>query len=560
MDLSPSGSAAAELNGNNAALHAANDTDATNAADNALASDGSTLDVSAAAAPEESVAAPVVRRYTLHPAFRDLGLIGGTSIITTAAAIAIISLLGRYLGPALLGEYLLVRRIASWMQSVVALPSGIALPRYVAASVNESQINKRSYFLPAFFIGSAMALVISICLIVGRSTLGRFLLGSGDFTHLLVPIAVTVIGLAIHGVVFGYYQGDLAMIRASAVQTINIAVVPVTCAVFLWRFHSIALIVDATGVAMIAISCLFALPILFGMTARVAFAGFPARSRELMTYGASRTVGDFGLQGLLSLPAIIAAHFLPIAAVSSLLLGGSFLGVVSVATLPLGLILLSRVARSLATNRSAELRERIIHFMGALIELSAFITLQMLVFSDVILRAWVGPRFLSGLVVVQIAILTMPFYFAHSGLRSLVDAGAIKAYNSLNIVIALIAFLVASAAVCVTMRSSAHFLEALAFCGMFGLAVLSCLTWRTTEKLFEVKPTWTKILPGLTLAIALGVASYGLKRLFAAHMGLPLVAGIEVLIGLAYFVGLHFMRVQWLIFVRETALPGFARK
>ena len=551
MELSPLASATAELNGKNAALEAR--------AKAATTSDSSasTLDVSAAAAPEETVAAPVVRRYTLHPAFRDLGLIGGTSILTTIAAVAVISLLGRYLGPALLGEYLLVRRVASWLQSLVAVPSGIALPRYVAASVKDSQVNKRSYFLPAFLIGNASAVVISVCLILGKSTVGRFLLGSGDFTHLLVPIGLMLIGLAAHSAVFGYYQGDLSMFRASALQTMNLAVVPFASAILLWHMNSVALIVDATGIAMIAIACLFALPILFGTTAQIAFAGFTERSRELMTYGSSRTVGDFGLQGLLSLPALIAAHFLPIAAVSALLLGGSFLGVVSVATLPLGLILLSRVARALSSDRSAELNERIIHFMGALIELSAFITLQMLVFSDVIVRAWVGPKFLSGLLVVQIAILTMPFYFVHSGLRSLVDAGAIKAYNTRNIVISLIAFLVACAAVVVTMRNW-YFLEALALCGMFGLAVLSWLTWRTTKTLFEVRPSWKKILPGLTLAIALGGVSYLLKRAFPGYVGIPLIMAIETFVCLAYLAGLHFMRVQWLIFVRETALPGFA--
>lgn len=542
------GSPATEINRNAATLEAA-------ALE--LASNGESAVASGTPAAEATTGTPSrASRYALHPAFRDLGLFGATSVITTIAAVAIISLLGRYLGPALLGEYLLVRRVASWLQSVVVLPSGIALPRYVAASVKESGINKRSYFFPALLIGSALSALISICLIFGRVTVGRFLLGSGDFAHLLVPISVTLVGLALHTVVFGYYQGDLSMIRASIIQALNLAVVPFACAIFLWRFHSISLIVDATGVAIIAISGIFALPIALGMTRHIAFAHFTHRSSELIHYGSSRMVGDFGLQALLSLPALIAAHFVPIAAVSSLLLGGSFLGVVSVATLPLGLILLSRVSRSIASNRSADLRERVEFMMAALVDLSTFVSLQMLVFSDVILKAWVGSRFLGGLLVVQIAIMTVPFYFLYSGLRSLVDAGAVKAYNTRNIIISLVAFLLASAAVVFAARGP-YFLEALAFSGMFGLFVLSCLTWQTTQKLFAVQPKWKTILPGFLLALAAGFASYAIRKAIPFAIGLPLVAGIEVIITLAFFLGLHWMRAPWLVFVRRTALPGF---
>jgi hypothetical protein len=159
---------------------------------------------------------------------------------------------------------------------------------------------------------------------------------------------------------------------------------------------------------------------------------------------------------------------------------------------------------------------------------------------------------------VQIAILTMPFYFIHAGLRSLVDAGAIKAYNTRNILIALAAFLLTSGAA--IFARGFHFLEILAVCGMFGLLVLSILTWLTTKKLFDVHPSWKKIFPGLALAIALGGLSYLVRRFFPTHLGLPMVAAVEILVCLLYALALYWMRIPWFTFVRTTALPGFSRK
>jgi hypothetical protein len=45
-------------------------------------------------------------RASVHPVLRNVGMTGVTSLITSIAAMAVISLVGRDFGPALLGEYL----------------------------------------------------------------------------------------------------------------------------------------------------------------------------------------------------------------------------------------------------------------------------------------------------------------------------------------------------------------------------------------------------------------------------------------------------------------------
>src|SRR5579862_539078 len=169
--------------------------------------------------------------------------------------------------------------------------------------------------------------------------------------------------------------------RACSAQLFNLAIFPVLAVLLFSRERSIPRIIEATGASMIVCAILFSIPILRGLHPMHAAQPTVERIPELLSFGLSRTWGDFGLQALLSLPAVIAAHYLPMRSVSFLLLGGSFLAIVAAATLPLGIILLSQVTQSLARERGSELRSHLAHFVDGLIESSAFVSLQMLVFA-----------------------------------------------------------------------------------------------------------------------------------------------------------------------------------
>lgn len=469
----------------------------------------------------------------------------------------VISLIGKTLGPALLGEYLLVRRMASWFQAAVSLPSGVALPRYVASSVDEPISTRQTYFLAAMLTGCGFGLVLCAVLVVGRNVLSRPLFGSEQLAHLTLPLGVLLIGLGAHGAVFGYYQGTLAMGRASFLQVVNLVAVPLLATILLARTHSIALIVNGMGISMIVGACCFTFPIIQNLRLHDVAQQFIKRTRELIFYGFARVSGDFGLQALLSLPAIIALHYLPIGSVSFLLLGGSFLAVVAASTLPLGTILLSRVSRSIAEKRTADLQVHLSHFVSAIVELSLFICLQMIVFSDSIIRMWVGSRFLDGIVVVQIAILAVPFYFVYAGLRSVIDGAAIKAYNTWNIAISVAGFLIVVAVVKMIVPQN-HLLEGLAAASVIGLAALAYLTLRTLRQLFQIKLHWLGNLPGLGLAVAFAVASYGMHRWLPFQIGLTALATIELLVLGAYVFLLRAIRSPWLLFFLKMLLPNFS--
>jgi O-antigen/teichoic acid export membrane protein len=492
-----------------------------------------------------------VRRFSVHPLLRNIGLTGITSVVTSLAAMIVISLVGRILGPVLLGEYLLVRRIASWLQAVVVLPSGIALPRYVAANADSPMSTRQNYFLGAIVTACGLALLLIAILVAGKTDVSRVIFGTGELAPLALPLGLLLLGLAAHGAAFGYYQGMLSMGRACSAQLFNLAIIPVLAVVLLSHTRSISRIIEATGLSMLGCAFLFSVPILRGMR----LAGVARRTLqhvpELLSFGLSRTWGDFGLQALLSLPAVIAAHYLPMRSVGFLLLGGSFLALVAAATLPLGIILLSQVTRSLAQQGTAQLRSQLVHFVDGLIESSVFVSLQLLVFAGVIIRLWVGPNFADATRVVELLILAVPFYFVYGGLRSVVDAAAIKAHNTRNVLISLAVFVSAVGAARFGFARN-HLLEELALTVVIAMAVLCWLTLRTTRRLFKIRARWTRLLPGTGVAVILGACSVVLRAGLHFEPSFAVLFFYELAVSGVYFAGLWLLGSPWLHFLVQT--------
>lgn len=492
---------------------------------------------------------------SVHPFVRNVGLTGATSFITSVSAMLVISLVGRELGPALLGEYLLVRRTASWLQAVVGLPSGIALPRYVAATVAQPSSTGQSYFLAAFGTGCGLALLLIIVFMLGGGASSHLLFGSAELQSAILPLGFLMLGLAAHGGTFGFYQGKLSMGRACLTQLINLAILPILAVLLFAHYLSVPLIIAVTGISTIVCSILFAIPILrhtqiAGLTRRVA-----KPASELMSFGFSRAWGDFGLQALFTVPPMIAAHYLPLKSVSFLLLGGSFLALVSAATLPLGIILLSQITHSMVRGQTAQLSARLSHFTAALIDSSSFVSLQMFVFAGCILVIWVGPGYEQAVNIVRILIAAVPFYFVYCGLRSVVDAGAIKAFNTWNILISACVFIV-GAVLTKSFLPNDHLLVGLALSVDASLFVLACLTIRIVRQLFHPDLRWLSMLPGASFAVLLGALSFALFSVFHFRPGFLGLLGYESLISLVFFGGLWAGGSPWLRFILNAAFSA----
>ncbi len=448
-------------------------------------------------------------RVKLHPMVWDLGLTTATEFSVLVTSLLLVSLFGRLLGAVALGEYLLLRRVLSGLQSGVQLGLGVALPRYVARAMNRPEGERVAYFLAASSCLIAFALSIGVLFTAGRQSFARWLFGTAQATNLILPLSVWLLALAVHVAVYGYYRGVMAMGLANALQFCSTVLAPILVIVVLFHTHSVALILNVIGLAMLLFGALFAVPIVrvLGKGGRPPFAQ-PAT--ELLRYGIARVPGDFGGGALFAIGPMLASHFLAMGRVSHLLLGISILMAVGYSAGPLGIILLSKVSMLLGDNQIEEVRTRLGYMLDAVLEVSVFGTLQLMVMADVLVRLWVGADFSEGALVVRILMLAIPFYLYHVAFRSVIDAASTKAYNARNIIISLAVCPVLAVPV-VKLMPAGYLLEGIGLCMLATLVVLAWLTARTTRQLYDLKVSWGRYRGSFLVALILGGVSFLLR-------------------------------------------------
>ena len=495
-------------------------------------------------------AKPATRgKLSLHPLFRDFGLTAFTELGVLVSGLAIVSLMGRLLGVAALGEYLLLRRVLAWLQPAVQLGMGNALPRYVAYDADGPPGQLRRYLAVSVILSGGLAALLAFILYFGRGTFARWLFGSVHLQSLILPLGLLILGLTIHGSAYGYFRGRLALIQANALQICNLVFLPVIVVIGLAKTQSVALIVGATGLATLFFSttaCTFLL-----RRSAAGPLGMRGTASKLLRYGVPRVPGDFALGGLLALGPLVAMHFVPISSVTCLLLGISILSAVNASSTPVGTLMLSKVSMMLSQERHSEVRVHLRHLLAATIDVSVFVTIQLIVFADVMLRLWVGPRFDGRAGVARIILLAVPFFLIYGCLRSSVDAASITAYNTSNIFISCMLFIVLLGGVVVLVPRGLA-VDGVAVSLVTAFVMLAWLTVRTTRKLFGLGVPWRECTSGLLIGFILTGATFA-ARLMAGNgaLALPLITSLAFV---TYLLILKMIGTQWLSFFLDVAL------
>jgi len=490
-------------------------------------------------------------KLSLHPLFRDFGLTAFTELGVLMSGLAVVSLMGRLLGVVALCEYLLLRRVLAWLQPAVQLGMGNALPRYIAYNADGPPSELRRYLAISLVLSGGLASLLACLLYFARRTLSGWLFDSAHLQTLILPLGLMAVGLTIHGSAYGYFRGRLALIQANALQACNVVFVPLVVVVALAKTHSVALIVGATGVITVLFSALVCTVLLRRGTA--AQFGLGNGAGELLRYGLPRVPGDFALGGLLALGPLVATHFVPISSVTCLLLGISILSAVSASSTPVGALMLSKVSMMLAQDRREEVRTCLEYFLTAVIELSVFVCLQLIVLTPALLHAWVGRDFGAEATVAQIIMLAIPFYLIYGCLRGSVDAASITAYNTHNLFFALGLFGVLLLTA-VNLMSHALFPAAVAASLLVALTLLAGLTVRTTHRLFGLEVPWRKVTPGVAVGAALACATALAQHALGTHLGVLTPLLLAVPASLIFLLALKLIGSPWLAFFTSLGL------
>src|SRR5437588_474964 len=387
----------------------------------------------AASSPMMLIQQEIKPKTTVHPVVRDVFISGVTSVIVSCSSLLVVSLLGRLSDSGAVAEYLLVRRVAAWILSGVLLGITMALPRYVAYTVNQPALQK-AYFSVGLILAMAATAVVSGIACLNSGTFAGLLFGDRQFQTLILPLALVLLANAFHATVFGYYRGRLEMERANLLQFLNFGVFPLLSASVFWIRGSVGSMFLLLSVLIFVCTALLAIPIFRQNSEHEGHWG--TISGELLRYGTARIPGDLALGALFTIAPVVASHYIPLPKLAPLLLGLGILSVLGTGANPLNQVLLSKISMMLAEERRQEAKQYIQHLLSASIEISCFVCIQAVIFADVAVRIWVGPKYLTDMLLIRILLAAAPFYLVHTALRCVIDAASVTAYNTRNILIA----------------------------------------------------------------------------------------------------------------------------
>jgi O-antigen/teichoic acid export membrane protein len=180
--------------------------------------------------------------------------------------------------------------------------------------------------------------------------------------------------------------------------------------------------------------------------------------------------------------------------------------------------------------------------MSSIVDLSIFLTLQLVVFVDVLLQAWIGPSFLQGIAIIRLLVIGIPFYLFYTALRSPVDAGSVRPLNARNIVVSLMALLIMIAlGILVVPREFS--LHAIAIFLVLAFALLAYLTRLSLTKLYDVQVHWKESAIPIVCALVLGLLGLAYHKILPGLL-LPL-AVVELIFTLTFLGVCFYCKVRW---------------
>jgi O-antigen/teichoic acid export membrane protein len=329
-------------------------------------------------------------------------------------------------------EYALTRRNISFLQPLLMIGLGVAVPRYVSIHP------KRDSFLPA----SLMLITIVSFFFLLVLTLGKGFFSDlffGDYYYYqnyILPLCILLIGYGYHAILYGYLRGKKEVYFSNLIQLVNIGLLPISVLLYTQNVQHLLLL----NGGFLLISCLiFGLYVFIKQKIQLNIQSCWEDAKLMLNFGLPRVLGDFALLAMLTFPTYIVLSLQ-----KNVLTGGdvaysiTLLNLVGAAFGPLSLVLLPEIGGFLAERRIDLIKKRFYVFVLSGITLTVIGYLIFYFFHEFILNLLLGKDYRNEIFeIAQIVLLGSFGYVLYIILRSFLDAIHVKAKNSTNLVIAL---------------------------------------------------------------------------------------------------------------------------
>lgn len=344
--------------------------------------------------------------------------------------------LAAHVGKQDLDVYVIVRRTVSFAFPVILMGAMIGLTRFVAMTNDMAQ--KRGYLRGALTWVLPLGLAAMAVSVLFARPLAWMLFATEEGVAWVPPLMLMTIGMAMHGVAYGYLRGKPAVMAANWVQLWVLAVAP-CAALLLW--DDMTTILWATGIAWVAMPLLAIVPSLAVRRQRK----MRRERSELLRFGLPRVPGDIALGALLTVPGYVALRTHGLDLSGEVGFAATLLNLAAAVFSPVALLLLPAAAGRLAAGDHARLEQSIARMTWMVLAASAALTVGFELLSKPLLQIYLGPTGDAYLPMSRIVFIgALPFAF-FNGMRSVLDAYFHTPRNGMNLMAAFAILLVGSA-------------------------------------------------------------------------------------------------------------------
>ena len=333
-------------------------------------------------------------------------------------------------------EYTLSRRNISFLQPLLMIGLGVAVPRYVSIHP------KRDSFLPASLIlMSIVSLLFLLVLTLGSGLFSNLFFGDETYQNYILPLCILLIGYGYHAILYGYLRGKKEVYFSNLIQLVNIGFMPISVLLYTQNVQQLLLL---NGVFLLVSCLIFGLYVFIKRQIQLDFQSCWEDAKLMLNFGLPRILGDFALLAILTFPTYIVLSLQ-----KNVLAGGdvaysiTLLNLVGAAFGPLSLVLLPEIGGFLAEKRIDLIKKRFYVFVlsGIILTLIGYLTFYF--FHEFILNLLLGKDHRNEIFdIAQVVLLGSFGYVLYIILRSFLDAIHVKAKNATNLVIALIIYIV----------------------------------------------------------------------------------------------------------------------
>ena len=141
-----------------------------------------------------------------------------------------------------LGQYMLVRRITTPLLAIVLLGIPVALPRYLAISINDER-RRKSYATSGFLMMLISIATTVLVLNLSHGFFSELFLGDRGYAFLVFPMSLLVAATALSASAYSYYRGRLLMPAANSLHFLNLGIFALL-AILLFHEQGVATIIQ----------------------------------------------------------------------------------------------------------------------------------------------------------------------------------------------------------------------------------------------------------------------------------------------------------------------------